>query len=213
MTSRASTLLVLAALAAAAPVAHATLGAAAPAPRAERAGRAEREVTLPAGTRLRLRLDTSHTSDTARVEDLVRAHLSAPVVLNGRTVVPANAEVTGHVVSARPSGKVKGRGYLAVRFSELERGDDRYDIVTRPWAREAPGTKKKDAATIGVPAGVGAVVGGVVGGKKGAAIGAGVGAGAGTGVVLSTSGREVSLPRGATLIVRLSAPLRVRIES
>jgi hypothetical protein len=114
-----------------------------------------------------------------------------------------------------PPGKVKGRGYLAVRFSELraDGGDERYDIVTRTWAREAPGTKKKDAATIGVPAGVGAVVGGVMGGKKGAAIGAGVGAGAGTGVVLSTSGREVSLPRGATVIVRLSAPLRVRLDS
>lgn len=215
MTSRPSTLLLLAALSAAAPAAHAVLGAAPAEPRADRASRADREITLPAGTRLRLRLDTSHTSASARVEDLVRAHLAAPVVLNGRTVVPANAEVTGHVVSARPSGKVKGRGYLAVRFSELrsDRGNERYDIVTRTWAREAPGTKKKDAATIGVPAGVGAVVGGVMGGKKGAAIGAGVGAGAGTGVVLSTRGREVSLPRGATVIVRLAAPLRVRLDS
>ena len=202
----------LAALAAAAPASHAALDAA---PAGTGASRADREVTLPVGTRLRLRLDTSHTSETARVEDLVRAHLAAPVGLNGRTVVPANAEVTGHVVSARPSGKVKGRGYLALRFSELraDRGDERYDIVTRTWAREAPGTKKKDAATIGVPAGVGAVVGGVMGGRKGAAIGAGVGAGAGTGVVLSTSGREVALPRGATVIVRLSAPLRVRLDS
>ncbi len=212
MTPRTSPLLLLAALAAAAPASHAALDAA---PAGVSADRADREVTLPVGTRLRLKLDTSHTSETARVEDLVRAHLAAPVVLHGRTVVPANAEVTGHIVSARPSGKVKGRGYLAVRFSELraDGGDERYDIVTRTWAREAPGTKKKDAATIGVPAGVGAVVGGVMGGKKGAAIGAGVGAGAGTGVVLSTSGREVSLPRGATVIVRLSAPLRVRIDS
>lgn len=212
MTPRTSTLLFLAALAAAAPASHAALDAA---PAGTGANRADREVTLPVGTRLRLRLDTSHTSETARVEDLVRAHLAAPVVLNGRTVVRANAEVTGHVVSARPSGKVKGRAYLAVRFSELraDRGDERYDIVTRTWTREAPGTKKKDAATIGLPAGVGAVVGGVMSGRKGAAIGAGVGAGAGTGVVLRTRGREVSLPRGATVIVRLSAPLRVRLES
>lgn len=173
-----------------------------------------REITIPTGTRLRVRLDTSHASDSSRVEDLVQAHLVEAVVVNGRRVIDADTPITGHVVSARPSGKVKGRGYLAVRFSEL-RDDDhgRYDIRTRVWAREAPGTKKKDAATIGVPAGVGAVVGGLVGGKKGAAVGAGVGAGAGTGVVLSTSGREVQLPRGATLIVRLSAPLTVRVES
>lgn len=211
MKTYSSTLLLLAAIAAA-PAAR-TVVAAAPEAGAGVA-RAPREVTIPAGTRLRLRLDTSHASDSSNVEDLVRARLAAPVVLNGRTVVPAESVVTGHVVSARPAGKVKGRGYLAVRFSELQpqRGE-RYDIVTRTWAREAPGTKKKDAATIGVPAGVGAVVGGVVGGKKGAAIGAGVGAGAGTGVVLSTAGKDVSLPRGATLLVRLSSPLRVRIDS
>lgn len=175
--------------------------------------RAPREITVPAGTRLRLRLDTSHASNTSRVEDQVRARIVAPIVVDGHTVLPAESIVTGHVVSVRPSGKVKGRGYLAVRFHEVEaaRGPDRYDITTRTWAREASGTKRKDAATIGVPAGVGAVVGGVVGGKKGAAIGAGVGAGAGTGVVLSTSGREVALPRGSTLIVRLSTPLRVRV--
>lgn len=177
---------------------------------AERAPR-PREVTLPVGTRLRLRLDTSHASNTSRVEDLVQAHLAAPLVVDGRTVLDANDTVTGHVVSARPSGKVKGRGYLAVRFNALRADGDGYDISTRTWAREAPGTKKKDAATIGVPAGVGAVVGGIVGGKKGAAVGAGVGAGAGTGVVLGTSGREVMLPRGATVIVRLSTPLTVKV--
>ncbi|MEZ5294304.1 MAG: hypothetical protein R2745_24715 [Vicinamibacterales bacterium] len=175
---------------------------------------AVREVTIPAGTTLRLRLDTSHASNTSRIEDLVRAHLAAPLVVDGRTVVPADSEVTGHVVSVRPSGKVKGRGYLAVRFSELrsERDDRTYDVTTRTWAREAPGTKKKDAATIAAPAGVGAVVGAIVDGKKGAAIGAGVGAGAGTGVVLATAGKEVRLPRGSTLLVRLAAPLTVRVS-
>jgi hypothetical protein len=174
--------------------------------------RVERAVTIPAGTRLRLTLDQTVASNSARVEDQVRAHLAAPVVVDGRTVLPANSEVIGHVVSVRPSGKVKGRAYLAMRFSEVRtaRDDDRYDIRTRTWAREAPGTKKKDAVTIAAPAGVGAVVGGIVDGKKGAAIGAGVGAGAGTGVVLATRGREVTLPRGSTLIVRLSAPLTIR---
>lgn len=178
------------------------------------AAAAPREVTIPAGTQLRVRLDTSHASNTARSEDRVQAHLAAPLVVNGQTVLPANAEVTGHVVSARPSGKVKGRGYLAVSFSEVrtERGAQ-YDIRTRTWAREAKGTKRKDAAKIGVPAGVGAVVGGIIDGKKGAAVGAGVGAGAGTAVVLSTSGDEVRLPRGSTLIVRLSAPLTVRVAA
>ena len=206
------TLLLVAGLVAAAPASRLAVEAASP---EVAATRQTREVTLPVGTRLRVRLDTSHNSDTSRVEDQVRAHLVAPVVLNGRTVVPADSELTGHVVSVRPSGKVKGRGYLAVRFSELRSGygNERYDIVTRTWAREAAATKMKDAGKIALPAGVGAAVGAVVGGKKGAVIGTGVGAAAGTGVVLATSGKEVNLPRGATLILRLSSPLRVRLDS
>ena len=212
MKTHSWTLLLLATTLATAPAGRATVAAA---PEAARDGRAQREITIPAGTRLRLRLDTSHASNTSRVEDQVRARLAAPIVIDGRTVVPAESDVIGHVVSVRPSGKVKGRGYLAVRFSELRSGRDetRYDITTRTWAREAAGTKKKDAGTIALPAGVGAAVGAVVGGKKGAVIGTGVGAAAGTGVVLSTSGKEVNLPRGATLIVRLSQPMTVRIQS
>ena len=183
------------------------------APRSLSDARDVREVTLPAGTQLRLRLDTSHASNTSRVEDRVQAHLVSPVVVNGTTVLPTNTDVTGHVTVARPSAKVKGRAYLAVRFTEVSPGGDDLRMTTRTWGREARGTKKKDAAKIAVPGAVGGVVGAIVDGKRGAAIGAGVGAGAGTAVVLSTAGEEVRLPRGSTLLVRLSAPLTVRVES
>ena len=172
-----------------------------------------REVTIPAGTQLRLRLETSHASNSSRIEDRVEAHLVNPVIVNGRTVLPSNTDVTGHVTMARPSGRVKGRGYLAVRFTEVRDDDATYRMNTNTWAREARGTKKKDAVKIAVPGAVGGVVGAIVGGKKGAAIGAGVGAGAGTGVVLATAGENVHLPRGSTLLVRLSAPLTVRLQS
>jgi hypothetical protein len=177
------------------------------------AQRGQREVTIPAGTQLRLRLDSSHASNTSRAEERVQAHLATPVVVNGRTVLPANAPAVGHVTVARPSGRVQGRAYLAVRFTELEAADEQYRVSTRTWGREAPGTKKKDAAKIAVPGAVGAVVGAAIDGKKGAAIGAGVGAGAGTAVVLSTRGSEVRLPRGSTLLVRLAAPLTVRVPA
>jgi hypothetical protein len=178
------------------------------------AHRAVREVTIPAGTQLRLRLDTSHASDTSRVEETVQAHLASPVMINGRTALPANSEAIGHVTVARPSAKVKGRAYLAVRFTEMRTDDEEsYRMSTRTWGREAPGTKKKDAAKIAVPGAVGAIVGGVIDGKKGAAIGGIVGAGAGTGVVLATAGEEVRLPRGSTVLVRLSAPLTVRVPA
>jgi len=171
-----------------------------------------RETTLPAGTVLRVRLDNSVGSDISRVEDSVRAQLVNPIVIGGRTVVPAGSAVTGSVTQATRSGRVKGRGRLGLRFNTLAPiGDSqRYRISTGTWARTAPGTKKKDAVTIGVPAAGGAIVGGLIGGKKGAAIGAAAAGGTGTAVVLSTRGKEVRLGRGAVLLVRLTEPLAVR---
>ena len=171
-----------------------------------------RETIVPAGTLLRVRLQNSVGSDTSRVEDTVGGRLVNPIVIGGRTVVPAGSAVTGSVTQATRSGKVKGRGQLGMRFHTLEPSGhgERYRISTRTWSRIAPATKKKDAATIGLPAAGGAIVGGVVGGKKGAAIGAAAGGGTGTGVVLATRGKDVHLGPGAVLLVRLNAPLTVR---
>lgn len=170
-----------------------------------------REVMVPAGTVLRVQLENSIASDSSRLEDVVRGHLVAPIVVDGRTVVPTNSPVVGHVTQAVRSGKVKGLARIGVRFDSLTADDDRYAIRTRQWTKIAPSTKGKDAAKIGLPAAGGAIVGGIVGGKKGAAIGAGAGGGAGTAVVMTTGGKEVRLGRGAVLYVRLDRPLSVRV--
>ena len=171
-----------------------------------------RAVTIPAGTQLRIALDSRVASDTSRIEDRVSGHLAAPIVVNGRTVVPTGSAVGGVVTDVKQSGKVKGRARVGLRFNRLTAADDEttYRISTRTWTREAPGTKEKDAAKIAIPAAGGAVVGGLIGGKKGAAIGAAAGGGGGTAVVLATRGKEVRLGPGNVLFVRLSQPLTIR---
>jgi len=178
---------------------------------ADAARETARKTTIPAGTVLRVRLDSPVGSDMSRVEDPIGARLVNPIVMDGRTVVPAGSSVLGSVTHATRSGKVKGRASLGLRFHTLVPADDReqHRIRTRTWSRVAPATKKKDAATIGLPAAGGAVVGGLIGGKKGAAIGAAAGGGGGTAVVLSTRGKEVRLGRGAIILVRLTAPLTI----
>jgi hypothetical protein len=174
-----------------------------------------REITVPVGTALPVVLDTSVGSDISRIEQPVHGHLARTVLVNGATAIPVGSAVSGIVTSARRSGKVKGRAYVAMRFSSLTpRGEsESYRIQTHSVGRLAPATKQKDALEIGAPAVGGALVGGLVGGKKGAAIGAAAGGGAGTAVVLSTRGKEVRLGRGATVLVRLAQPLRVRVRS
>ena len=173
-----------------------------------------RDVTIPAGTRLPIVVDTAVASHTSRVEQPVRAHLSRDVVLNNEVIIPAGSELQGVVTSARRAGKVEGRSHIAIRFDTLSaRGSsERYEIQTGTIGRAGRATKKNDAVKIGGPAAGGALIGTVVGGKKGALIGAGVGGGAGTAVVLSTRGEEVGIGRGAAFVLRLASPVTVRVK-
>jgi hypothetical protein len=178
------------------------------------ARRTVREVTIPAGTVLRLRVNRGFGSDISRVEDPISATLSRAVVIDGRTILPAGSRASGYVTEATRPGKVRGRGRVAVRFTRIAPANESstYNMRTNSWVAVAPATKKKDALTIGIPAAGGAVIGALVDGKKGAAIGSAAGGGAGTAVVLSTRGKDVRINSGATLAVRLTEPLTVRYD-
>jgi hypothetical protein len=169
-----------------------------------------RDVQIPAGTRIGARLDTGVSSSGSRVDQPVDATVIAPLRIGGAPVVPAGSQIKGDVVAAQRSGRVKGRARLAIRFRTLTVGGQAYPIAAQV-SRVAPATKAKDAEEIGIPAAGGAVIGALVGGKKGAAIGAAAGGGAGTAVVLSTGGKEVSLPRGSVVALRLQRAVTVRV--
>jgi len=175
------------------------------------AAEAADRVTVPAGTAMRVRLESNVGSDISNTQDVVRGRLAGPIVIKGRTVVPSGSRLTGIVVDAKEAGKVKGRGRISLRFTSLTsaRTDDDYRIRTRTWTKIAPSGKEKDAATIALPAAGGAIVGALTGGGKGAAVGAAIGGGAGTAVVLSTRGKDVRLGEGHVIIVRLNEPLTI----
>ena len=184
-------------------------GAAAP---AASSGPRYREIALPEGTSLPLRLQSAVASDTSKVEDAVRAELREAVVVDGVTVLPAGTELVGVVTEAERSGRVKGRARIAYRFNELNYDSERYDVTTAPLVHEAEATKGEDATKIAIGAGAGAAIGAILGGGDGAAKGAAIGGAAGTGAVLATRGEEVRLAPGATVTTRLTAPLRVRVR-
>ena len=172
-----------------------------------------REFTIPGGTSLKLDLVTPLDSESSKVEDTVRATLREAVSVDGTTVLPVGTEVTGTVTEAKGSGRVKGRARLGFHFTALRSGKERYEIQTAPIGIEAEATKKEDAKKIGIGAGIGAAVGAIAGGGSGAAKGAAIGAGAGTGVVVATKGKEVRLGAGANVTAKLTAPLKVQLES
>ncbi len=164
---------------------------------------------VPSGTDLVLTLETTVSSETAKPDQPVRARVAKAVLVSGMTAIPEGSIVTGAVVSAERSGRVKGRASVALRFNEVIVMNTPYRIVTERISRVAEATKGEDATKIGIATGVGTAIGAIAGGKKGAAIGAGVGGGAGTGAVLATRGEEVTIPAGATLRTTITETVRI----
>jgi len=188
-------------------------GPSAPEPAAAREP-AYREVTLPTGTSLPIDLRTTVASDTSHVEDRVTAALRQPVAVRGVEVLPTGTRLLGHVTAADRSARVKGRARVGFRFTSLDLPGEggKTPIRTSSVVRLAPATKKEDAMKIGGGAAGGAVIGALMGGGGGAAKGAAIGGAGGTGVVLATRGKEVRVPAGTNLIVRLESPITVRVR-
>ena len=170
-----------------------------------------REVTIPSGTALHVKLTSAVASDTSKTEDAVRGELSQPIVVDDATVVPAGTAILGAVLAAVRSGRVEGRASIAIGFDRLSVGNQTHPIRTARITEEAQSTRREDVKKVGIGAGAGAVVGAIAGGKKGAAVGSAIGAGAGTGVVVATRGDEVRLPAGTAVTTTLQAPLTIQV--
>lgn len=170
------------------------------------------EFTLARGTRFSVSLDEGVGSASSRIDAPVHAHVTTPVIIDEVVVVPEGSTLSGTVVEAERSGRVKGRARVAVQFDSLRLPDDgeTHSIRTGEIERVAPGTKKKDAMKIGIPAAAGAILGGVLGGGKGAVIGGAVGGGGGAAYVMSERGKETGIARGAHLSVTLLDEVKIK---
>lgn len=168
-----------------------------------------REVTIPAGTAINVRLSTPLASDKSKVEDEVRGTLTAPVMVNGLTAVPAGAVIVGTVMEAKRSGRVKGRASITFRFDRLRVRNESHTIQTASVRSEAAADRSDDVKKGVIGGAAGAVVGGIVGGGSGAAIGAGVGS---AGAVMATRGDELELPAGTAVRTTLQEPFKVVVQ-
>jgi hypothetical protein len=170
-------------------------------------------VELPSNAVIGIRIDTTVSSETAQVEDVVEARVTRPVVVDGRTIIPTGARLTGTVTAAERGGRFHERSRIGIQFTSVTVSDGvRVPIQTEAIYRVGDAPTGEAAAKIGASAVIGSIVGGVFGGKKGAAIGAATGAAGGTAVVAAGGANEATLASGSTLTVRLSEPARFQIE-
>jgi hypothetical protein len=171
------------------------------------------DLVIPREAVIGLQVETPVTTETARVEDQVVAHVTRDVKVGDRVAVPSGAKAQGEVTLVERGGKVKDRARLGVRFTSIVLADGtRVPIETDTIYREGEGQGTQSAAKIGGGAIGGAIIGGIIGGAKGAAIGGSVGAGAGTAAVMAGGRNAATLSSGSPVTVRLQEPATVSVE-
>lgn len=168
-----------------------------------------RQMTIPEGTPVEIRLTQSLSSARSVSGQSFAGSLDAPIVVGNAVAVPRGANVTGRVVYAKGSGRLKGPAELTVTLTSLEVGGQEYGIVTAHKSWRGKSHKKRNLAWIGGGGGAGSLVGLAAGGGVGAAIGAGVGAGGGTVAAFVTGRKNIVLPSESRLYFVLRRPVTV----
>ncbi|MGB0034830.1 MAG: hypothetical protein WBP79_05075 [Candidatus Acidiferrales bacterium] len=170
-------------------------------------------VTIPEGTVLDVVLNQTISTAENRSGDFFQASLASPVVIDGKTVIPRDALVKGHVVDAEPSGRLRGVAYLDLTLDSVEVNGEPFEIATGDFGRHGKNHNKRNGVLIGGGAGLGAIIGGVAGGGVGAVIGSSVGAGAGTAGAAYTGKKDIRLPAETSLSFRLARALTISTKS
>jgi len=171
------------------------------------------ELVISADSVIGLEVESSISSERARVEDEVTARVTRDVKVGDRVAIPAGARAVGEVTLVERGGKMRDRARLGVRFTSLVLADGtRVPIESDTVIREGASPTGESAAKMGGGAIGGAIIGGILGGARGAIIGGAAGAGAGTAAVLAGGRNPATLSAGAPITVRLLKPATVTVE-
>jgi hypothetical protein len=170
-------------------------------------------VTVPEGTNLTVALNQAISTAQNRSGDTFEASVVSPVVIDSKTVIPRDARVRGHIVEARPSGRLKGVARLDLTLDSLEVNGRSYAISTTDEGRVGKNHNKRNAVLIGGGGGLGALIGGIAGGGVGAAVGAAAGAGAGTAGAAYTGKKDIRVPAETRVMFQLTRAVRIPVRS
>lgn len=171
--------------------------------------------TLSAGARFDVAATDTISSRTSKIGDAFTARVVEDVKnAAGQVVVPAGAVVNGKITDVKPAPNPQTPGTLTLSIASITVRGTTYPIEASvdsvETVHKGRGVTSGDAAKVGAGAAAGAILGRVIGGnKKGTIIGGVVGGAAGAAVASSTKDRDIVLPAGAHIIVRLTKELAV----
>jgi hypothetical protein len=175
--------------------------------------------TVSTGTIMRVRMNQTLNSKTARVGETFTTNVTEPVYsTNGVVVVPVGSVVTGRVDMVKPAAKGGKVGQIDVSFTRLRLPNGRVRAINGSLTSvdmdganidnegSASGEKMGHRKLIFYGGGTagGAIIGGAIGGGKGALIGGLLGAG---GAYLGDKylkGKEAKVESGTELGIHLN---------
>lgn len=175
--------------------------------------------TVPMGETLRVRMDQTLSSKTARVGDTFTTTTIDPVYsTTGVVVIPAGSKIVGRVDRAKPAAKGGKPGEIDVTFVEarLPNGTKKLingsltELDSKSAKSDSEGTASGDKMGhrkiifIGGGGAGGAVLGGAIGGGKGAIIGGIAGAVGGLIAENQTKGEDAQVKSGTEFGVYLN---------
>ncbi|HEY2117679.1 MAG TPA: hypothetical protein VGH37_00720 [Candidatus Acidoferrum sp.] len=96
-----------------------------------------------------------------------KASLDAPILVEGKAVVPKDLSVTLKLVNASTAGRMSGRGELTVSLDNFIYQGKRYTVASSEVQEKGASRGKRSATVIGGGAVLGAIIGGIAGGGKG----------------------------------------------
>ena len=169
-------------------------------------------LVIPDGTSVVASLDTRLSTETNHTGDTFGATTTEPIMVGGKTDVPAGARIAGVLHDVQASGRTSGRARMTLAYHGITDSKGKsYAISALPLTLQAASATRGDVEKIAAGGVLGAIIGGIAGGGKGAAIGAGAGAGAGTVLMLATKGDEVELEAGQRLNVQMTSSTSIQV--
>jgi hypothetical protein len=182
--------------------------------------------TIPDGTRIQALLETPLNSKTSNRGDRFVTRVHEPVLLNGKEVIPKDTVIEGRVAEVKKSNHGRSRAEMNLAYERmiLPNGvsftivatqadlDDalKAEIDRKEGTIKGESTTKRDAAEIGGGTAAGAGIGAIAGGGTGAAIGAGIGGVVGLIDAMRRKGKDIELPAGTKLVLRLDRSLTIQ---
>ena len=172
-----------------------------------------RDVIVPAGTTLPVRITQTLDSATTQEGETFTGTVASDVVVDGLVVIPQGATVSGRVEAVQEAAHFKGNSLLTIGLTRLKNPGENVALSTEPYSVAGKGRGKNTAEKVGGGAAIGAILGGIFGGGKGAAIGSVAGGGLGAGANAVTKGEQVQIPSESLIRFHLTSAVPLRVST